>query len=227
MKSTIAVAKYNITTNKLALYITIGVIIVQLISNTIIYLVIPGAESTQISLGNYFYLYIAMIPFFIVISSYKKFIHLHASKHDYYFGSLLTYGAAAIAVSLLNTLFCILVDPNIPIYLEMTNLMELTGWMQNGVLIAFIQQAIFLFLAAVFLHVLISLQPYWAGWVIDLIIIIILAVFIPIAPLRHIVVGFFSLVMFNSNALLHILVCLILTAILNAAGRIPLKKRTM
>lgn len=224
MNSAIAVAKTNIATNKLSAYITIGIIVAQLISNGIVSLAVPESASSQISLGNYFYLYICLIPFFIVISSYKKFINLNASKHDYYIGSLLTYGVAAISVSFINALFCTFVDPNLPIYMEMTNLMRLTGWMENGVLIGFIQQTVFLFLTAVFLHVLISLQRYWIGWVVDVVIVLILAVFIPITPLRHLLVSFFSLVMFNSNFLLHIVVCLVLAGMLCVIDLVPLKK---
>lgn len=226
MKSTITVAKCNFATNKLSAYVTIGVIVIQVISNSIINMIVSGGNNSQISLGNYFYLYLLMLPFFVVLSNYKKFINLNASKRAYYTGCMLTYGVAAVLVSLGNTLFYSFVDKNFTTYLEYTNLMELTGWMQNGVLIAFIQQTVFLFLAAVFLHVLISLQHYWVGWVVDLVIITILAVFLPIAPLRHLVAKFFALVMFNSNFLLHIAVCLVLSGILCAVGLIPLKKRT-
>lgn len=227
MKSTIAVAKCNFATNKLSAFVTIGVIVIQIISNSIVNMIVSGGNSSQISLGNYFYLYLLMLPFFVVLSNYKKFIHLNASKRAYYTGSMLTYGVAAVLVSLGNTLFYTFVDKNFTTYLEYTNLMELTGWMQNGVLIAFLQQAVFLFLTAVFLHVLISLQTYWVGWVVDLAIVIILAVFLPIAPLRHLVASFFALVMFNSNFLLHIVVCLALAGILYMVGLIPLKKRTV
>lgn len=225
MKSTIAVAKCNFAKNKLAAFVTLGVIGGQLISD-IVKMMLTKDVGSQISLGNYFYLYMLMIPFFIVLSNYKKFISLNASKRAYYTGSVLTYGVSAVVVSLLNTLVCTLVDKSVPLYMGMSNLMELTGWMQNGVLIAFLQQNVFLFLAAVFLHVLISLQRHWVGWVVDLAIVIILAVFLPIAPLRHLVASFFSLVMFNSNFILHIVVCLFLSGILCAAGLIPLKKHT-
>lgn len=225
MKSIMAVAKCNFATNKLSLFITLGVIGTQAISD-IINMVFINNMGSQVSFGNYFYLFMLLIPFFIVLSNYKKFINLNASKSDYYVGSLLTYGISAALVSLLNTLVCTFVDKNVSLYMEISNLMELTGWMQNGAFIAFLQQTAFLFLGAVFLHVLISLQIYWVGWAVDVLIIVILSVFLPIAPLRHIIAGVFSIVMFNSNFILHIIVCIALSGILCAVGLIPLKKRT-
>lgn len=87
MKSTIAVAKYNFATNKLSAYVTLGLIVIQIISNSIINMALGVGASSQISLGNYIYLYLLMLPFFVVLSNYKKFIHLNASKHAYYTGN--------------------------------------------------------------------------------------------------------------------------------------------
>lgn len=226
MKNTLAVVNINFLTNKLSAIITIVLVLAVMTSDYIV-TSITGNASSQISLGNYFYLYILMIPFFIALSNYKKTMNLNASKRSYYAGSILTYGIAALLVSLCNTLFLVFLNQWIPSYLPMSNLMELTGWLNNGVFIAFLQQAAFLFLTGVALHVLLFVQTYWVGWVADLIIIAIISVFTPIEPLRNVLAGFFKLIMFNSNFLLHIIVCLALTAILCALGLIPLKKRTV
>lgn len=227
MKRTLVTAKINLATNKLSAFITLGVVVAVIISGAISTCFSNG-ESTQISLGSYFYLYILMIPFFIVCSNYKKLIHLNADKRTYYAGSILTYAIAALLVSGCNTVFYTFEDALRPLYatLPMSNLMELTGWMSNGVLIALIQQTAFLFLLAVTLHTLISLQTSWVGWVVDAVIIAVISVFTPIAPLRNVLVGFFQLVMFNRNFLLHIAVCLGLSALIGMLGMISLKKRT-
>lgn len=224
MKSILAVTRYNFKTNKLSAAITIGVIVVQMISNSV-NVILSGDAGSQISLGNSFYLYLILIPFFIVCSNYKKFINLNAGKRAFYGGTMLTYGISAGIISLLNTLVCTLVDKNFSIYMELSNLMELTGWMSNGIWIAFLQQAVFLFLFAVALHVLLSMQTYWVGWVVDLILVAILAVFLPIAPLRHLVAVFFTIIMFNSNYMVHILICLGMSGILGALGVFALKRR--
>lgn len=107
------------------------------------------------------------------------------------------------------------------------NLMDVCGWTENNIFVAFLQQAVFLFLILVFLHVLLSMQPHWYGWLTDAILISIICIFTPIAPLRGILAGFFKLVMLNPNALIHIGICLVLSALLAAAGLIVLKRKTL
>ena len=79
----------------------------------------------------------------------------------------------------------------------------------------------------VFLHVLLSMQAHWYGWLTDAILVAIISVFTPIAPLRAVLGQFFGLVMFNSNALLHIGICLLLSAALSLAGLVVLKRKTL
>lgn len=105
-------------------------------------------------------------------------------------------------------------------------MMDLCGWTANGVFVAFLQQTIFLLLIMTFLHVLLSMQPYWYGWLTDGVLVGIVCIFTPIAPLRHILAGFFKVIMFNSNALFHIGVCLLLSAVLAFVGLSVLKKKT-
>ena len=53
------------------------------------------------------------------------------------------------------------------------------------------------------------------------------AVFTPIAPLRAILAGFFQVLMRNGNAVLHIGVCLLLSAALSLVGLAVLKRKTL
>ena len=86
------------------------------------------------------------------------------------------------------------------------------GWINNGPVIAFFQQFAFLLFFAVFIHTLTAIQDKWYGWATDIIIIAIISVFTPIAPLREKLIWFFTLIIFSSNALLQIIACLILSA---------------
>ena len=52
-------------------------------------------------------------------------------------------------------------------------------------------------------------------------------VFTPIAPLRAILAGFFQVLMRNGNAVLHIGVCLALSAALSFAGLAVLRRKTL
>lgn len=67
----------------------------------------------------------------------------------------------------------------------------------------------------------------WYGWLTDAVLVAIICVFTPIAPLRAILNGFFQIIMFNSNAVLHIGICLFLGAALSLIGLAVLKRKTL
>ena len=94
------------------------------------------------------------------------------------------------------------------------SLMYWFGWVENGLIVAFFQQFAFLVFVASFIHTLVAIQDKWYGWVADVLIIAVISVFTPIAPLRAALVWFFYLLIFNSNALLQIVFCLVLGAAL-------------
>lgn len=100
-------------------------------------------------------------------------------------------------------------------------------WTENGMLVAGFQQMFFLLLVMVFLHVLLSMQAHWYGWLADAVLVAIICVFTPIVSLRAILAGFFQIIMLNSNAALHIGICLLLSAALSIGGIAVLKKKTL
>lgn len=51
--------------------------------------------------------------------------------------------------------------------------------------------------------------------------------FTPFAPLRAILAGFFQIIMLNGNAVLHICICLLLSAALSLGGLVVLKRKTL
>jgi len=76
-----------------------------------------------------------------------------------------------------------------------------------------------LFLLASFVHTLVSIQDKWYGWVTDVVLIAIISVFTPIAPLRAVLVVFFNMIIFHPNALLHILNCVGIGLIIYALNK--------
>lgn len=182
-------------------------------------------SSIALSNGNYTWLLAVMTPFFFVFYDDTKLMHLGTRKIDYFLGSLASYGLMAFLISLVNTAIHGLIDPQNQTQ-TVINMMDLCGWTANGMAAAFLQQALFLLLTMIFLHVLLSMQPYWYGWLTDGVLVAIICIFTPIAPLRHSLVGFFKIIMFNSNALLHIGICLLLSAILSWIGLAVLKRKT-
>ena len=85
-------------------------------------------------------------------------------------------------------------------YFGCINLMDVCQWTANGIVVAGLQQMFFLLLVMIFLHVLLSMQTHWYGWLTDAILVAIICVFTPIAPLRAVLAGFFQIIMINRNA---------------------------
>lgn len=79
----------------------------------------------------------------------------------------------------------------------------------------------------IFLHVLLAMQTHWYGWLTDALLAAIICIFTPIAPLRAVLAGFFQLIMLNGNAVLHICICLLLSAALSLGGIAVLKRKTL
>ena len=215
MKATFAIVKRLLASNKISFIITALVVLCATSSGDVV-----------LSNGNYTWLLAVMTPFFFVFYDYTKLMHLGASKRDYFFGCLISYGVLALGISLINTLIHLLIDP---VYSAQAviNMMDVCKWTENGIIIAGVQQMFFLLLVMIFLHVLLSMQPHWYGWLTDAILVAIICIFTPIAALRGILSGFFQIIMLNGNALLHIGICLLLSAALSFAGLLVLKRKTL
>ena len=200
--------------------------LISFILTALVVLLATSSGEVVLSNGNYTWLLAALTPFFFVFYDFKKLMHLGASKKDYYVGCLISYGFLAFCISLANTLIHLLIDP---LYSARTviNLMDVCRWTENGIAMAGVQQMCFLLLVMVFLHVLLSMQAHWYGWLTDAVLAAIICIFTPIAPLRGILSGFFGIVMLNGNAILHIGVCLLLSAALSLGGLAVLKRKTL
>lgn len=217
MTAILAVIKRLFASDKISFIITAIVVLCATTS---------GDSKIALSNGNYTWLLAIMTPFLFVFYDFTKLIHLGTSKKDYFIGSLASYGLMALGISLANTGIHVLIDP-LNHSQSVINMMDLCGWTANGLFVAFLQQTIFLLLTMIFLHVLLSMQPYWYGWLTDSALAAIICIFTPIAPLRHHLAGFFKVIMFNSNALLHIGVCLLLCIMLSLIGITVLQRKTL
>lgn len=215
MTAVFAIMKRLLASNKISCIVTALVVVCA-----------TSSGETVLSNGNYTWLLAVMAPFFFVLYDFSKLMHLGASKRDYFLGCLISYGLLAFGISLLNTLIHLVIDPA---YQTQTviNMMDVCHWTENGIILAGLQQMFFLLLVMVFLHVLLSMQAHWYGWLTDAILAAIICVFTPIAPLRAVLGRFFALIMLNSNTILHIGICLLLSAALSLAGVMVLKRKTL
>lgn len=215
MSAIFSITKRLLSSNKISFILTALVVLCATSSGEVV-----------LSNGNYTWLLAVLTPFFFVFYDFTKLMHLGASKKDYYLGCLISYGFLAFCISLVNTLVHLLIDPVYPAQ-TVINLMDVCQWTANGIVVAGLQQMFFLLLVMIFLHVLLSMQTHWYGWLTDAILVAIICVFTPIAPLRAVLAGFFQIIMINSNAILHIGVCLLLSAALSLGGLAVLKRKTL
>ncbi|HEX2938482.1 MAG TPA: hypothetical protein VHO66_06125 [Ruminiclostridium sp.] len=206
------IAKINFRHLKLAYIITI-LTVLSGISNLIQYLFIPS-NNKYVDSANYLYMLVILAPIFVPALNFRKIMHLNGKKLDFYWGSLINYCIIAAVVSFLNIVLYLqckaIFGPNLTVW----NLVSLFGWMRHGVAAAFFQQFAFLILAAIAIHTLVSIQTFWFGWAADAILAAVISVFIPIPVLRQSLLWFFNLIIFNDNAFLQIIVCLLLAAVI-------------
>lgn len=215
MTATFAIVKRLLASNKISFIITALVVLCATSSGDVV-----------LSNGNYTWLLAVLSPFFFVFYDFAKLMHLGTSKKDYYFGCLISYGFLAFCISLINTVIHLLIDPVYPAQ-TVINLMDVCKWTENGIVVTGLQQMLFLLFVMIFLHVLLSMQAHWYGWLTDAVFVAIICIFTPFAPLRAILADFFRVIMLNSNAVLHISICLFLSAALSLAGLLVLKKKTL
>lgn len=215
MRSVFAIVKRLLASNKVSFVITV-----------IVTLCATSSGDVVLSNGNYTWLLAVLTPFFFVFYDFTKLMHLGTSKKDYYFGCLISYGLLAFCISLVNTVIHLVIDPLYPAQ-TVINLMDVCHWTENGMVAAGVQQMFFLLLFMIFLHVLLSMQAHWYGWLTDAALAAIICIFTPIAPLRAVLAGFFRIIMLNGDAVLHIGICLLLSAALSLGGLVVLKRKTL
>lgn len=215
MTAIFSIVKRLLSSNKISFILT-----------ALVVLCATSSGEVALSNGNYTWLLAVLTPFFFVFYDFTKLMHLGASKRDYFFGCLISYGFLALCISLVNTVVHVLIDPVYPAQ-TVINLMDVCRWTENGVLVAGLQQMFFLLLVMIFLHVLLSMQTRWYGWLTDAVLVAVICVFTPIAPLRAVLGGFFQIIMFNGSAVLHIGVCLLLSAAFSLAGLAVLKRKAL
>jgi hypothetical protein len=167
---------------------------------------------SSVSWGNTLYGLVALCAIIIPARNYKRITNLGGRRADFIKGSFLYYLILAAVVSFTNIIIYYTYDRFMVEYLrfgESLNLVDAFGWSANGPFAAFLQQFAFLFGLACFLHVFTTMQGTKLGLVFDIAILTIICVFTPIEPLRLVEIWFFNLTIFQPNAGLQILACLV------------------
>lgn len=215
MTAVFSIIKRLLASNKISFILTALVVLCATSSGDVV-----------LSNGNYTWLLAVLTPFFFVFYDFTKLMHLGTSKKDYYLGCLISYGFLAFCISIVNTVIHLWIDPVYPAQ-QVINLMDVCNWTGNGIIAAGLQQMFFLLLVMFFLHVLLSMQRHWYGWLTDAVFVAIICIFTPITSLRAVLAGFFQIIMFNSNAVLHIGICLLLSTALSLGWLVVLKRKAL
>lgn len=223
MKKALVVCKIHLKQSKLAYLITLICCVSNLISAFVNYCIgLP--DDGSISVGNMLFLSLILSAVFIPSLHYRKLMNLNVKKKDYFYGSLYTYILLSAVLSALNLLVFFTLDRLFTLRTQIMNIADIFGWIDHGIVFAFLQQFAFLLLLAVVIHTLTSLQTSWVGWTIDLILAAIISVFTPILVLRVYLLRFFDLIIFNNSPILQIGICLLLAAVIYALN-LPILKR--
>lgn len=237
-----AITKLNLKNIK-ATYFIVGLMFCTMFLQAIIYTIIAFARDKSgsqlsVSCGNILWLLIILAAIFISAQNLRKIVNLGGKRNGFFWGSMATYTILAIAASLCNTLYYYTIERffistgyyiSFETFMQNTslldtnyvsvNLIELFGWSSHGIFFAILQQFAFLLLLAAVTHTLTSIQDKWYGWLVDASIAAILAVFIPISMLRPTLLAFFNVIIFNSNAFLQIVICLVLAVVIYAFNK--------
>ncbi|MDF2986627.1 MAG: putative rane protein [Eubacterium sp.] len=185
---------------------------------------INSPDGSQISSGDNLLLVLILAAILIPAVNFRKIMHLNGRKIDFFWACIINYTIISALLSVIILVLNLTIDKTMRSVFEIWDIIDIFGWTNNGIFIAFFRQYAFYLLLAVVLHTLTSIQTFWWGWVIDVIIVAIISVFTPIAALRQLLVDFFSLIIFNTNPIAHIAVCFSLAAGIYALN-IPILSR--
>jgi hypothetical protein len=210
------ITKVNLK-NISAVYITTTLLVLALTAQYIIDFIasLNGDDlsmNVSISCGWVVWLLIPLAAVLISAKNFKRIINLGGKRADFFRGSLMTYAALALTAAAAATVLNYALDRPVVAALGLGGKLsaaDVFGWSAHNPVIAFFQQSAFLFLFAAFTHTLTALQDRWYGLAVDVLIIAVIAVFTPIAPLRRVLAGFFWLILF-SPPLPQIAACVVL-----------------
>ncbi|MCL1807430.1 MAG: hypothetical protein FWG31_06985 [Oscillospiraceae bacterium] len=215
----------NIGAAYLITAVTVGCMMVQ----DIVFLILKmfdinpnGPENATISFGNYFFLLLVFSAIFIPSRNFHKMMNLGGKRADFFKGCAINHAIMAAAISLISIILYHTADKFMISALYGGGTLDVVywfGWIGNGSVVAFFQQFAFLLLLAVVIHTLTAAQGKWYGWAADIVIVAVIAVFIPIPALRPVLIWFFNMVIFHQYAAVQISFCLLLACAVYALNR--------
>jgi hypothetical protein len=226
MKTIQGIVKINLKQSKLA-YLIVGIVFFATAVSAIISQVILRVGS-GLALGNYLLILPLLMGVFIPAINFSKLLNLGCKRLDFFKGCLPTYALAAFCTTLVCLVLWLVVDPVLLPFSNdssLYNLFDVFGFARNGGAVALIQMFALLLLTSCAAHTLTLVQGYWYGWLADALIVAVIAVFTPIAPLRAALGWFLGMIVFHDYAIVQILSCVVLGVAVYVAGLIPIRTK--
>jgi hypothetical protein len=211
-----AITDINFRKSTWIAYLVAGICFAASVIQTIILYLTNQKDNSQVSGGNMLILTLILASILIPSLNFGKIMHLNGKKKDFFWACLFNYIIFSAVISFLSIGIRSTFDKVMTAKVSILNILDVFGWMDNGIVTAFFREFAFLLLLAVTIHTLTSLQTFWFGWVADAVIIAIISVFTPITPLRAELVAFFYMIIFNPSPIAQISVCLVLAAAIYA-----------
>ncbi|MDR1093862.1 MAG: hypothetical protein LBL66_06905 [Clostridiales bacterium] len=227
LKNIWGMAKVSLKQSKTAYLIT-GILFALGVAQLIVQLSIPPNPDNQtLAVANYLFVLPIFIAIFIAARHFSRIMNLGGKRKDFFWTCLPLYAAAAFAVSLAGTILTVTVDALCAGKIGIMNLWDIFGFMRRGPVVAFFQMGALLLLAACAAHTLTLIQSKWYGYVTDALIIAVISVFTPIAPLRSALAWFFKMIIFHEIAIAQIVSCLFVTALVYGASLFAVRRKTI
>ena len=209
------IVKLNLK-NITAAYIALIAGIAAMASNYIVYIIMlnNGEDlSGNENIGVGWAVWALPVAAAIIIPSrhFRRIVSLGGKRGNFFTGCLITYVILAAAASFIGTVIYFIESRYIAgsvIIERIVGIPDAFGWSGNALIVIFLQQFAFLFLTCAFTHAFVSAQGKWYGWASFIGALVVLCVFLPLEPLRNIVVVYAYIILFNPNTPLQVIACL-------------------
>jgi hypothetical protein len=184
-------------------------------------------NSYLLSSGNACYVLLLVTPAVVATGHLTKVMHLNATKESCLAGAVLLYALLAAGASAVNHAVYSTLDQSWSQTFQVVNLATVFGWTGNGVVAGVSQQFAFLFLVAVAVHLLASLQRSWVGWSTDLLLIGLFSASLVVEPLVSGRTWLVDVLVLHPSALVQIGSCLVVVALLCGVALVVLRRREL
>jgi hypothetical protein len=212
--------------HNLVAYLIAAIVLAAGAGNYVTWLFVTGTSDNETTaVGDYLMLLPLGIALFICARNFHKLMNLGGTRMDFFRSGWLTFTPAAVVVAAIMVVLNRTLDPWMlrrGAFAAALDVLDAFGFTSHGAFVAFLQMAAWLTGASAFVWTLTLIQGRWYGWVADALIIAVISVFTPIAPLRAVLVWFFHLTIFGPW-LLQIVACLVLGALVYAASLVPIR----